>query len=176
MQFPSTQGLATMVQVLWPISKWSVRRCPQLSPPMPKGLVTLHFANVPLHKCQCVNTFFFFFYSSLAEYIPGAAQMTGLVISDEKNIERQIELVILVPTKRTLDIIIKTPTVSNNLMTDSLCLYWQHFFKKFVNLQMTLSKSNLVLPIALTFEAVQAYREEEVMNIIRNLYIEASSG
>lgn len=120
--------------------------------------------------------FFFFFYSSLAEYIPGAAQMTGLVISDEKNIERQIELVILVPTKRTLDIIIKTPTVSNNLMTDSLCLYWQHFFKKFVNLQMTLSKSNLVLPIALTFEAVQAYREEEVMNIIRNLYIEASSG
>lgn len=66
---------------------------------------------------------FFLSYSSLAEYIPGAAQMTGLAISDEKNIERQIELLILVPTERTLDIIIKTPTVSNNLMIDSLCLF-----------------------------------------------------
>lgn len=77
-----------------------------------------HFINVN------VSTHFFFLsYSSLAEYIPGAAQMTGLAISDEKNIERQIELVILVPTETTLDIIIKTPTVSKNLMTDSLCLY-----------------------------------------------------
>lgn len=49
-------------------------------------------------------------------------------------------------------------------------------FLNFVNLQMTLSKSNLVLPIALTFEAVQAYPEQDVMNIIRNIYIEASSG
>ncbi|XP_067252451.1 vitellogenin [Chanodichthys erythropterus] len=98
-------------------------------------------------KCEKVPTIIT---KSLAEYIPGAAQMTGLAISDEKNIERQIELVILVPTERTLDIIIKTPT-------------------------MTLSKSNLVLPIALTFEAVQANPEEDVINIIRNLYIEASS-
>ncbi|XP_048022033.1 vitellogenin isoform X2 [Megalobrama amblycephala] len=101
-------------------------------------------------KCEKVPTIITTYAKSLAEYIPGAAQMTGLAISDEKNIERQIELVILVPTERTLDIIIKTPT-------------------------MTLSKSNLVLPIALTFEAVQAYPEEDVMNIIRNLYIEASS-
>nr|APB93354.1 vitellogenin 3 [Ctenopharyngodon idella] len=101
-------------------------------------------------KCEKVPTSITTYAKSLAEYIPGAAQMTGLAISDEKNIERQIELVILVPTERTLDIIIKTPA-------------------------MTLSKSNLVLPIALTFEAVQAYPEEDVMNIIRNLYIEASS-
>ncbi|KAG1928327.1 vitellogenin [Pimephales promelas] len=87
---------------------------------------------------------------SLAEYIPGAAQMTGLAISYEKNSERQIELFILVPTERALDVIIKTP-------------------------KMTTSKSNLVLPIALPFEAVQAYPEEDVMNIIQNLYTEASS-
>ncbi len=60
----------------------------------------------------------------MAEYIPGAAQMTGLAISNEKNIERQIELIILVPTERTLDIIIKTPTVSNNLMIGLL-----HYFE-----------------------------------------------
>jgi len=47
---------------------------------------------------------------------------------------------------------------------------------KFINLQMTTSKSNLVLPIALPFEAVQAYPEEDVMNINQNLYTEASSG
>ncbi|ROL40725.1 Vitellogenin [Anabarilius grahami] len=102
-------------------------------------------------KCEKVSTIITTYAKSLAEYIPGVAQMTGLAISNEKNIERQIELVILVPTERTLDIIIKTPT-------------------------MTLSKSNLVLPIALTFEAVQAYPEQDVMNIIRNIYIEASSG
>lgn len=47
---------------------------------------------------------------------------------------------------------------------------------KCMTLQMTMSKSNLVLPIALPFEAVQAYPEEDVMNVIRNLYTEASSG
>uniref|UniRef100_A0A673K626 Vitellinogen beta-sheet shell domain-containing protein n=1 Tax=Sinocyclocheilus rhinocerous TaxID=307959 RepID=A0A673K626_9TELE len=74
-------------------------------------------------------------YANVAEYIPGAAQMTGLAISTENNIERQIELIILVPTERTLDIIIKTPTLSSNLMI-----------------------------------------ENDVTNIIRNLYIETSSG
>jgi len=59
----------------------------------------------------------------LAEYIPGAAQMTGLAISYEKNSERQIELFILVPTERALDIIIKTPKVSNNPKIGLLCLF-----------------------------------------------------
>uniref|UniRef100_A0A673KR31 Vitellogenin-like n=1 Tax=Sinocyclocheilus rhinocerous TaxID=307959 RepID=A0A673KR31_9TELE len=67
-------------------------------------------------KCEKVPTIITTYAKSVAEYIPGAAQMTGLAISDEKNIKRQIELIILVPTERTLDIIIKTPTVSNNLM------------------------------------------------------------
>lgn len=55
--------------------------------------------------------------------------MTGLAISNEKNIERQIELIILVPTERTLDIIIKTPTVSYNLMIGLLCLFLTAFSK-----------------------------------------------
>ncbi|XP_016117854.1 vitellogenin-like, partial [Sinocyclocheilus grahami] len=101
-------------------------------------------------KCEKVPTIITTYAKSVAEYIPGAAQMTGLAISDEKNIKRQIELIILVPTERTLDIIIKTPT-------------------------MTLSVSNLVLPIALPFEAIQAYPENDVTDIIRNLYIETSS-
>ncbi|XP_016298359.1 vitellogenin [Sinocyclocheilus anshuiensis] len=101
-------------------------------------------------KCEKVPTIITTYAKSVAEYIPGAAQMTGLAISDEKNIKRQIELIILVPTERTLDIIIKTPT-------------------------MTLSVSNLVLPITLPFEAIQAYPKNDVTNIIRNLYIETSS-
>ncbi|XP_026091760.1 vitellogenin [Carassius auratus] len=101
-------------------------------------------------KCEKVPTIITTYAKSVAEYIPAAAQMTGLAVSDEKNIERQIELIILVPTERTLDIIIKTPI-------------------------MTLSVSNLVLPISLSFKAIQAYPENDVTNIIRNLYIETSS-
>lgn len=121
------------------------------------------------------HIFLFLSYSSLAEYIPIAAQMTGLAISNEKNTERQIELIILVPTETTMDIIIKTPTVSYNLVVGLLYPFWQHFLR-FVNLQMTLSKSNVVLPFALPFEAIQAYPENDVTNIFRNLYVEASSG
>ncbi|KAF4097788.1 hypothetical protein G5714_021796 [Onychostoma macrolepis] len=101
-------------------------------------------------KCEKLPPIITTYAKSVADYIPGVAQMTGLAISNEKNIERQIELIILVPTERTLDIIIKTPT-------------------------MTLSMSNVVLPIALPFEAIQTYPEKDVTNIIRNLYIEASS-
>ncbi|XP_050959598.1 vitellogenin [Labeo rohita] len=101
-------------------------------------------------KCKKVPTVITAYAKSLAEYIPIAAQMTGLAISNEKNTERQIELIILVPTETTMDIIIKTPT-------------------------MTLSKSNVVLPFALPFEAIQAYPENDVTNIFRNLYVEASS-
>ncbi|RXN18031.1 vitellogenin Ab [Labeo rohita] len=101
-------------------------------------------------KCKKVPTVITTYAKSLAEYIPIAAQMTGLAISNEKNTERQIELIILVPTETTMDIIIKTPT-------------------------MTLSKSNVVLPFALPFEAIQAYPENDVTNIFRNLYVEASS-
>ncbi|XP_042567868.1 vitellogenin isoform X2 [Cyprinus carpio] len=104
-----------------------------------------HFINANI-----LTHFSFPFLFKVAEYISNAAQMTGLAISNEKNIERQIELIILVPTERTLDIIIKTPT-------------------------MTLSVLNLVLPIALPFEAIQAYPESDVTNIIQNLYIETSS-
>uniref|UniRef100_A0A8C1QXD2 Si:dkey-4c23.3 n=1 Tax=Cyprinus carpio TaxID=7962 RepID=A0A8C1QXD2_CYPCA len=100
-------------------------------------------------KCEKVPTIITNYAKSVAEYISNAAQMTGLAISNEKNIERQIELIILVPTERTLDIIIKTPT-------------------------MTLSVLNLVLPIALPFEAIQAYPESDVTNIIQNLYIETT--
>jgi len=49
--------------------------------------------------------------------------MTGLAISYEKNSERLIELFILVPTERALDIIIKTPKVSNNPKIGLLCLF-----------------------------------------------------
>uniref|UniRef100_A0A8C1M6X8 Si:dkey-4c23.3 n=1 Tax=Cyprinus carpio TaxID=7962 RepID=A0A8C1M6X8_CYPCA len=42
---------------------------------------------------------------------------------------KQIELIILVPTERTLDIIIKTPTVSYNLMIGLLCLFLTAFSK-----------------------------------------------
>nr|XP_021325376.1 vitellogenin [Danio rerio]XP_021330153.1 vitellogenin [Danio rerio] len=98
-------------------------------------------------KCEKVPRFITAYSKSVAGYIPGAAEMTGLTISNEKNIERQIELIILVQDLRTLDIIIKTPL-------------------------MTLSKTNLVLPIALPFEA---YPEDNVIKMIQNLYKEASS-
>ncbi|XP_056303589.1 vitellogenin [Danio aesculapii] len=98
-------------------------------------------------KCEKVPKFITAYSKSVAEYIPGAAEMAGLAISNEKNIERQIELIILVPNIRTLDIIVKTP-------------------------MMTLSKTNLVLPIALPFEA---YPEDNVLKIIQNFYKEASS-
>ncbi|XP_073699963.1 vitellogenin [Garra rufa] len=101
-------------------------------------------------KCEKVPTIITTYAKSLSEYIPAAAQMTGLAISNEKNTERQIGLIILVPTQRTLDIIIKTPT-------------------------MTLSVSNLVLPIALPFKDIQAYPKNDVTSIIQNLHIQASS-
>uniref|UniRef100_A0A8C1M9D2 Si:dkey-4c23.3 n=1 Tax=Cyprinus carpio TaxID=7962 RepID=A0A8C1M9D2_CYPCA len=80
-------------------------------------------------KCEKVPTIITNYAKSVAEYISNAAQMTGLAISNEKNIERQIELIILVPTERTLDIIIKTPTVSYNLMIGLLCLFLTAFSK-----------------------------------------------
>ncbi|KAL1251197.1 hypothetical protein QQF64_018993 [Cirrhinus molitorella] len=101
-------------------------------------------------KCEKVPKMITTYAKSLSEYIPTAAQMIGLAISNEKNTESQIGLIILVQTQRTLDIIIKTPT-------------------------MTLSVLNLVLPVALPFEDIQSYPENDVPNIIRNLYIEANS-
>ncbi|XP_043079840.1 vitellogenin [Puntigrus tetrazona] len=101
-------------------------------------------------KCEKLSPIITTYAKRVAEYIPDAAQITGLAINYEKNTDRQIELIILVPTERTLDIIIKTP-------------------------KMTLSMSKVVLPIALPFEGIQAYPENDVTNIIRNLYIEGSS-
>lgn len=56
----------------------------------------------------------FLSFSRLSNNIPAAAQMTGFSISDAKNNRKQLELIMLIQTEKTLDIIIKMPAVSNN--------------------------------------------------------------
>ncbi|KAI7791431.1 putative vitellogenin [Triplophysa rosa] len=87
----------------------------------------------------------------LSDNIPAAAQMTGFSISNAKNNKKQLELIMLIQTDKTL-YIIKMPA-------------------------MTLLKSGLVLPIALPFtsEAIYSSEEQDVTGIIWSLYVVASS-
>ncbi|XP_055073124.2 vitellogenin isoform X2 [Misgurnus anguillicaudatus] len=103
-------------------------------------------------KWEKLPTFIKKYAKRLSKYIPAAAQMTGFSTNYVKNNARQIELIMRVPTERTLDIIIKTPA-------------------------MTLSKFGLVLPLALPFTSESTYSNEEqdFKGIMWNLYIETST-
>ncbi|XP_073669605.1 vitellogenin isoform X1 [Paramisgurnus dabryanus] len=103
-------------------------------------------------KWEKLPTFIKKYAKRLSKYIPAAAQMTGFSTNYVKNNARQIEFIMRVPTERTLDIVIKTPA-------------------------MTLSKSGLVLPLALPFTSESTYSDEEkdFKGIMWNLYIESSS-
>ena len=48
----------------------------------------------------------------LAKYIPGAALMAGITVSKAKNIEKELELTVAIPTERTVDVIVKLPLVN----------------------------------------------------------------
>ncbi|XP_042564889.1 vitellogenin isoform X4 [Clupea harengus] len=89
----------------------------------------------------------------LAKYIPGAALMAGITVSKAKNIEKELELTVAIPTERTVDVIVKLPL-------------------------MTLSKLALPLPIALPIGAdavIRAIPEDNILDQLHFLYAEATS-
>ncbi|XP_030640291.1 vitellogenin-like isoform X1 [Chanos chanos] len=85
----------------------------------------------------------------LTEYIPRGAEMAGFIVAKAANGERQIELTVALPTKKTIDIIIRIP-------------------------QMTISRLGVPLPFALPFER-DGTLPEDIVDSVQNMLYEATS-
>lgn len=62
----------------------------------------------------CFGHFFniFFFFNRLSKHIPMAALQAGFNLERAKNSEKEFELTVALPTKRTLNVIVRVPEVS----------------------------------------------------------------
>ncbi|XP_030640314.1 vitellogenin-like [Chanos chanos] len=85
----------------------------------------------------------------LTEYIPRGAAMGGFTVAKAANSERQIEFSVALPTKETIDIILRIP-------------------------RMTISKLGVSLPFALPIER-DGSLPEDIVDSVQNMLYEATS-
>ena len=82
---------------------------------MQPGTLSLNkelYFKVNIHSILILDIVYYLFPPRLAKYIPGAALMAGITVSKAKNIEKELELTVAIPTERTVDVIVKLPLVN----------------------------------------------------------------